>query len=80
MRTTPVFLVTAMPHAREISIHMLTTDTLKHHHNTEHQIPLGLRLRIRRDGAHGVDNLRIMGSKGESVIRKNNFLLYFGLG
>ncbi|OJJ83188.1 uncharacterized protein ASPGLDRAFT_36640 [Aspergillus glaucus CBS 516.65] len=53
-----------MPHAREVSIHMLTTDTLKHHHNTEHQIPLGLRLRIRRDGAHGVDNLRIMGSRG----------------
>lgn len=79
MRTTLVFLVTAMPHAREVSSHMLTTDTLKHHHNTEPQIPLGLRLRIRRDGLHGVGN-RIMGSRGESAIRKTNFIPNFGLG
>lgn len=71
-----------MPHAREVLSHMLTTDTLEHHHNTEHQIPLGLLLRIHRDGAHGVDNLRIMGSRGESAIRggNNNFFLNIGLG
>lgn len=69
-----------MLHARELSSHLLTPDTLKHHRNTQHQIPLDLRLRIRWDGAHGVDNLHIMDNRGESAIIGTNFFLDLGMG
>lgn len=75
MRTMPAFQAMAMLHARETLGRMLTRDNMKRHRSTGHQIPLDLRLRFHRDGAHGVGNHRIMDSKGKLVIVKASFFL-----